>query len=144
MTDKPIGWNTRETWPEDDPESRMDPIGQNGNIGIHYEDTSAFAAQTGGSHYKSTPLQPVVIAACNNLDPFQTHALKYMMRNKANPVEDIDKAIHMLEMRKEWIQNGKDPAYLLRLSEKIYLAKQAKQSSGTDTSCHMRSPVSTD
>lgn len=128
--------------------SRIDIIGQNGGDGLHYEEEgvedSAFYSQVGGNHYASVPIQPVVIAACNNLDPFQTHALKYMMRNKASPVEDIDKAIDMLEMRKEWLQNGKDPAYLLRLSEKIYLAKQAKQSNGTDTSCHMRSPVSTD
>ena len=130
--------------------SRIDIIGQNGGDGLHYDaDTdniksSAYCTQVAGSHYSSMAIQPLVFAVCNNLDPFQTLALRYLVRDKASPVEDIDKAIDMLEMRKEWLQNGKDPAYLLRLSEKIYLAKQAKQSKGTDTSCHMRSPVSTD
>lgn len=125
-------------------ERRIDIISQNGGDGAHYEDDNPFTEQAGGAHYKSMPLQPVVIASVNNLDPFQTHALKYMMRNKACPVEDINKAIHMLEMRKTWIQNGKDPAYLLRLSEKIYLAKQAELSKETDTCYHPMSPVSTD
>lgn len=131
-------------------ESRMNVIGQNGNTGEHYDadydpiEESAYFSQVGGTHYSHVPLQPLVIAACNNLDPFQTHALKYMMRDKENSVQDIDKAIDILEMRKEWLQNGKDPAYLLRLSEKTYLAKQARQSNETDTFSQLRSPVSTD
>jgi len=64
-------------------------------------------SQVGGSHYKDMAIQPMEYSIANKLDPLQHTAIKYVSRHKAkNGVEDIDKAIHCLQMIKE-MQYGK-------------------------------------
>ena len=69
--------------------------------------------QVGGTHYKTMRLQP--IEAC-----YQRYGLpgvkaavhvkvdKYLGRNKGNPIEDIDKAIHCLELLKEFYRKERE------------------------------------
>jgi hypothetical protein len=56
--------------------------------------------QIGGEHYKKG-IQPVDYIHSNELDFFEGNAIKYITRNKrkGNPVEDLKKAIHYLQLK---------------------------------------------
>lgn len=62
--------------------------------------------QCGGGHYKDFLIQPVEFINANNLDFLQGNVIKYVCRHKAKSgVEDINKAIHYLELIKEMQYN---------------------------------------
>jgi len=57
--------------------------------------------QVGGSHYKMA-IQPIEFIVKNNIDFCEGNAIKYICRHeKKNGIEDIDKAIHYLELIKQ-------------------------------------------
>ena len=57
--------------------------------------------QVGGDHYKQYAIQPAQFALANNLDYAQSNAIKYIVRHKdKNGVQDLDKAIHYVELLK--------------------------------------------
>jgi hypothetical protein len=53
--------------------------------------------QVGGDHYKRLKLQPWEIIDACGLDFYLGNAIKYILRNKNNRIEDLQKAIHYLE-----------------------------------------------
>lgn len=58
--------------------------------------------QVSGSHYKDLKIQPVDFIWENNLNYLQGLAIRYIVRYKnKNGKEDLDKAIHVLELLKE-------------------------------------------
>lgn len=59
--------------------------------------------QVGGSHYKGMGgLQPLDVIDAWGLDFYEGSALKYLARHKKkNGAEDLDKAIHYLQLLKE-------------------------------------------
>jgi len=58
--------------------------------------------QVGGNHYKSMRIQPVEFCYWNNIPYLEGNVIKYVTRHKfKNGVEDINKAIHYLELIKE-------------------------------------------
>ena len=58
--------------------------------------------QVGGKHYKQMKIQPAEFINENKLLFAEGNAIKYICRHShKNGVEDIDKAIHYLEMIKE-------------------------------------------
>lgn len=57
--------------------------------------------QVGGQHYKKHRIQPLDIIDEYKLDFYLGSVLKYILRDKVNKAEDIDKAIHFLELYKE-------------------------------------------
>lgn len=62
----------------------------------------ALDVQVGGDFYKSLAIQPIEYAYHNELPAIESMVLKYITRHRAkNGVQDIDKAIHLLEMLKE-------------------------------------------
>ncbi len=62
----------------------------------------ALSEQVGGSHYKSMAIQPIEFCMANNLNACQTIAIRYICRYKhKNGAEDIDKAIHTLQILKQ-------------------------------------------
>lgn len=62
--------------------------------------------QVAGEHYKSMAIQPMEYSMLNNLDACQHTAIKYITRFRAkNGLEDLDKAIHCIEMLKEFYKN---------------------------------------
>ena len=62
----------------------------------------ALAEQVGGSHYKGMAIQPVEFCMRNNLNFCQSSAIKYICRYKnKNGAQDIDKAIHFLQILKQ-------------------------------------------
>lgn len=66
------------------------------------QSTSALSTQIGGSHYKDMAIQPVEFSMKNNLNFCQASAIKYICRYRnKNGVQDIDKAIHFLQLLKE-------------------------------------------
>jgi len=57
--------------------------------------------QIGGSHYDMA-IQPIDFIVKNGLDFCEGNVIKYVCRHEfKNGVEDIDKAIHYLELLKE-------------------------------------------
>jgi len=58
--------------------------------------------QVGGSHYTSMKIQPIEFIVANNLEYRVANVVKYACRHGSkNGREDIDKAIHYLEMIRE-------------------------------------------
>ena len=63
---------------------------------------SALDKQEGGGHYKDLPIQPVEFCQRNKLNFCESAVIKYVCRHQnKNGVQDIDKAIHFLELLKE-------------------------------------------
>ena len=62
--------------------------------------------QVGGDHYKRFKFQVWDIVDEYKLNYYEGNALKYILRNKDNRIEDLQKAIHYLE--KEIANKGGD------------------------------------
>jgi len=67
------------------------------------KDSLAISKQVGGDHYKSLAIQPAEFCYKNNIPYLEATAIKYLCRwrNKGG-VQDLDKAIHFIEMLKEF------------------------------------------
>ena len=66
--------------------------------------TVALSKQVGGSHYKDLPIQPAEFCMKNKLNYCQSIAIRYLLRAEhKNGIEDLDKAIHCIELYKEFI-----------------------------------------
>ena len=64
---------------------------------------SALDSQVGGGHYKDLAIQPIEYSMKNKLNPLQAFVVKYVTRHKnKNGVVDLDKAIHCIELLKEF------------------------------------------
>jgi len=69
----------------------------------------AISDQVGGNWYKSLKIQPIEYCMNNNLNACQTKVIKYTTRcliknkDKKSKKIDIDKAIHCLNMLKDFI-----------------------------------------
>lgn len=77
------------------------------------EDLAEFAdalhRQIGGDHYKGLGIQPMEYSVANGLNACAHTAIKYITRkkgDKAKRLEDLDKAIHSIELYKQFIQDG--------------------------------------
>ena len=66
---------------------------------------SAHDRQVGGDHYQKE-IQPWDIIDAYDLDYYEGNALKYLLRDKGDRTEDLQKAIHYLE--KELEEEGKN------------------------------------
>lgn len=63
---------------------------------------SSLKEQQGGSHYKGQKIQPVEYIHANGIGFMEGSVIKYVTRHKLkNGVEDINKAIHFLQLIKE-------------------------------------------
>jgi hypothetical protein len=70
----------------------------------------ALDRQVGGDHYKSMRIQPMEFSMANGLDACTHSAIKYLTRKKgdtAKQLEDLDKAIHCIQIKKQLLQEGK-------------------------------------
>ena len=68
---------------------------------------NAWDKQVGGDHYKQYAIQPAQFALANGLDYAQSNAIKYIVRHKdKNGVQDLDKAIHYIELLKQHHYKG--------------------------------------
>jgi hypothetical protein len=83
---------------------------------------SAMDKQVGGDHYKSMAIQPSTYCERNKFTHLQSQTIKYVSRWKdyngtmitgKGGLQDIEKAIHCLEMMKdEYYAQAKEYAYL--------------------------------
>ncbi len=70
-------------------------------------DIEASDQQVGGDHYKDMAIQPSEFIYKNDLNWLQGNAIKYICRfSKKGGEQDLDKAIHYLELLKEWSYEG--------------------------------------
>lgn len=79
---------------------------------LHTESTpsapSALDVQVDGDHYKTLKIQPMEYSMGNNLDACQHTAIKYITRFRSKGgVKDLDKAIHAIQMLKEFEYGAK-------------------------------------
>tara|TARA_R110000803_G_scaffold167433_1_gene230689 strand:+ start:1652 stop:2002 length:351 start_codon:yes stop_codon:yes gene_type:complete len=68
---------------------------------------TALDIQIGGDHYKKYKIQPMEYSMANKLDAAQHTAIKYVTRcyDKGSTLLDLDKAIHTIELMKEFYTN---------------------------------------
>lgn len=63
---------------------------------------SALSDQVGGQHYKTMAIQPVEFIEKNKIPYLEGNAIKYICRHASKGgVQDLDKAIHYLQLLKE-------------------------------------------
>ena len=67
---------------------------------------SAFKKQVAGKHYLNFKIQPMDFFIQNNISKIDGDIIQYVIRQKGDPIENIDKAIHCLELKREAIKNG--------------------------------------
>ena len=62
--------------------------------------SNSWDIQIGGDHYKKYKIQPMDYSMQNGLDPLQHTVIKYVtrFRDKNQPVEDLRKARHCIDM----------------------------------------------
>ena len=71
---------------------------------------SALNYQVGGNHYKRLKIEPIEYIVKNNLGYREGNVIKYVSRHQfKNGVEDVKKAIHMLQMIVEDYESGELP-----------------------------------
>ena len=69
---------------------------------------SALEKQIGGGHYKEFAIQPVEFCHVNNIPYIEATAIKYLCRwRDKGGFEDLDKAIHFIELLKH-LEGSKD------------------------------------
>lgn len=69
---------------------------------------SATDTQVGGSHYKKFKIQPTEFITKNKIPFIEGCVIKYVVRwRDKNGLQDIDKAIHFLQLLKE-LENNVD------------------------------------
>ena len=70
--------------------------------GVKLGELSSLLKQVGGDHYKKMAIQPAEFINKNKLLFAEGNAIKYICRHsEKGGIQDIDKAIHYLEMVKE-------------------------------------------
>ena len=76
-------------------------------MAVSGDTSNAWDKQVGGDHYKQYAIQPAKFALANGLDYAQSNAIKYIVRHKdKNGVQDLDKAIHYIELLKQHHYKG--------------------------------------
>lgn len=73
------------------------------------EPVGALLHQVGGSHYTAMAIQPIAFSMANRLNACQHTAIKYIVRRKGDTehrLQDIDKAIHTLQIYRGMIEKG--------------------------------------
>jgi len=67
----------------------------------------ALDKQIGGQHYKGFVIQPAEFCHKNKIPYLEATAIKYLCRwRDKGGLEDLDKAIHFIELLKEFESNG--------------------------------------
>lgn len=64
---------------------------------------SALDVQVGGKHYKTLKIQPIQITYQIGASPLWCKVCKYITRIKEDKTEDIEKAIHCIELEEEML-----------------------------------------
>jgi len=69
--------------------------------------SNALEKQVGGNHYKDFKIQPIEFITVNDIPFCEANAIKYICRwKRKGGIEDLDKAIHYIELAKQLHENG--------------------------------------
>jgi hypothetical protein len=69
---------------------------------------TALESQVDGSHYKNLKIQPMEYSMANKLDACQHTVIKYITRFRdKGGIKDLDKAIHAIELLKQFEYESK-------------------------------------
>ncbi len=60
--------------------------------------TNPLDKQVGGNHYKGFKIQPIEFIQANDLSYCQGNVIKYILRDKGNRIEDLEKAKHYIDL----------------------------------------------
>lgn len=71
---------------------------------MQIEKLPALAKQVGGSHYKNQNYELAQFSLDVGLNPMVHSAIKYILRDKNNKAEDLEKAEHCLEIYRDWLR----------------------------------------
>lgn len=72
---------------------------------------SILDTQVGGNHYAKMKIQPMEFSMVNGLDACQHTAIKYIARFRdKGGIEDLNKAIHVIQMLIEFEEKKNDTA----------------------------------
>lgn len=63
---------------------------------------TALETQIGGNHYKKYEYQPIEFFMDNNFNAALTYAMKYVSRYPDKNPDDLDKALHCIDLFYEW------------------------------------------
>ncbi|AUR83334.1 protein of unknown function DUF3310 [Vibrio phage 1.033.O._10N.222.49.B8] len=84
------------------PQPKPDQLVTSARFDTASETVTATERQIGGDHYKSLKIQPIEYIDANNMPYLEGNVVKYVTRHASkNGVQDIDKAIHYLELIKQ-------------------------------------------
>jgi hypothetical protein len=84
--------------------------------------SNALKTQIGGNHYSSMAIQPAEFIIQNNLDFCQGNVIKYVTRFRAkNGIQDLDKAIHYIEMLKDQLRIEQEVMEAVKFAESLEL-----------------------
>lgn len=71
---------------------------------------TASKTQVGGGHYAKYAIQPAEFLIRNRIEGYEAQAILYILRHRdKNGLQDIDKAIHCLELIKEFAYEKQNP-----------------------------------
>lgn len=73
---------------------------------------SPLVKQVGGTHYKKFEYQPIEFFQDVNLNTALSYAVKYVSRYPNKNVDDLDKAIHCLELFNDWYRKQLNKEYI--------------------------------
>lgn len=73
---------------------------------------SPLEIQVGGNHYKKFEYQPIEFFQDVNLNTALSYAIKYVSRYPNKNADDLDKAIHCLELFDDWYRKQLDKEYI--------------------------------
>ena len=59
---------------------------------------SSFYEQVGGEHYLAFKIQPMEFFIKNKIGKAEGDAIQYIIRKKGSRIENLNKAIHVLQM----------------------------------------------
>lgn len=78
--------------------------------------------QVAGNHYSDMAIQPAEFIIQNNLDFCQGNVIKYVTRFRAkNGIQDLDKAIHYIEMLKDQLRIEQEVMEAVKFAESLEL-----------------------
>ncbi len=96
---------------------------------------SALDKQEGGSHYKDMAIQPVEFIVKNEIPYREANVIKYVARHATkNGAQDIEKAIHYLEMIRDDYEATENPLISTEIPPQS--GSDSTQSGSDECSCH--------
>lgn len=81
----------------------------------------ALKHQVGGDHYRSLAYQPVELCVDVKASPVLNHFTKYLVRDKGERTEQVQKALHCIELERDMVMAGRtQPTGIRETSQTVF------------------------